>query len=187
MKVNNLIVSMLLIVGFGVGAISLYTSSLSGVMTKMGLYGGDFSQALNFNQLARDLGPMQSGVKCNTWEIAKHIPDYLFSTGMDRVNLTSELGNERIVCGVRLVQDGNIERGVYTIIKGMHYLRTHYSELRMLVESDRANCKSNVDLKFDRWIESYLNATQGRIHDIVYDLYKQVEVARASVDELCTN
>lgn len=46
---------MLLFVGSSVGLMSLYAASLSGVMGKMGLYGGEFSNSIKFNELSRRL------------------------------------------------------------------------------------------------------------------------------------
>lgn len=187
MKVNRWFIALLILMGMGVGAISLYTASLSGVMGKMGLVGGDFSQSIDSNELARQLMSQNQDYNCNLWQVTKRVPLYLFSKGVDRVRIGGELGGERIVCGVKLVKEGNIERGVYTIIKGLYYLKTHYIETRILVEQDNANCNLLTEPVYERWVESYLNSTEGRVHEVVLDIYNQVENARGRVEELCTN
>lgn len=185
MKVNNWVVLFLVMIGVTVGAISIYMASLSGVMGKMGLVGGDFSQSIKVNELARQVMFQTEPIDCSTWAVVKDVPNYLFSRGIQRVILSGSLGGERIICGVKLVQGGNTERGVYTIIKGLHYLRSHYTEMGVLAREDRAQCGLLTNPEYERWVEGYLLATEGRVHEVVLDIYKQVEGARAGVSELC--
>ena len=185
MKVNNWLVFALLLVGLLVGAMSLYMASLSGVMGKMGLVGGDFSQSIKINELARQTRSLPQGINCGTWNVIKDVPSYLLSTGDKRVQLAGKLGGVRIICGIKLVQSANVERGVYTIIKGLYYLKTHYSEMRTLVEADHNKCNLLTDPTNERFVEGDLMATEGRVHEVVLSVYKQVEGARARVDELC--
>lgn len=185
MKVNNWLIVPLVMIGIAVGSISLYMASLSGVMGKMGLVGGDFSQSIKVNELARQLMFGDNSTDCSMWNVARNVPSYLFSKGKARVELSGSLGGERIICGVKLVQAGNVERGVYTIIKGLHYLRSHYSEMKILIQKDSAQCQMLATPSYERWVEAYLVSTEGRVHEVVFDVYKQVENARAQVEELC--
>jgi hypothetical protein len=184
---KNWLVYLLVLGGFLVGAMSLYMASLSGVRTKMGLVGGDFRQAIDRNELARQLRGRDEVVDCGIWQVAKQVPSYLLARGENRVILGGALGGERVTCGIRLVQSGNVERGVYTLIKGMYYLDSQYREMRPLVEADRTQCQLLTKTEYESWVQGYLRATQGRAHDIVYDLYKQVETVRARVEELCVD
>ena len=186
-KLNYLLVWLLVLVGFVVGGMSLYMASLSGVMAKMGLVGGDFRQAIDRNELARQLRGRNEEVDCGIWQVAKQVPSYLLARGEKRVTLGGELGGERVICGIRLVQSGNVERGVYTLIKGLYYLDSQYRDMRPLVEQDRAKCQLLTKTEYESWVQGYLLATQGRAHDIVYDLYKRIEGARARVEELCVD
>lgn len=185
MKVNTWLIILLVFLGISVGAISLYTASFSGVMAKMGLVGGDFSQAIDTNELARQLKFQNEDIDCSILQVGKKVPIYLISKGVERVKLSGELGGERIICGVKLVQSGNIERGVYTIIKGLFYLKSHYSEIKILVQNDNSQCQLLTSPKYERWVESYLFSTEGRIHEVVLDIYGQVQSSRAHVEELC--
>jgi hypothetical protein len=185
MKVNNWLILLLVIVGLGVGMTSLYMASLSGVMSKMGLVGGDFSQAIKVNQLVRQTMPLKESVKCDMWSVVHHIPSYLLSKGEERMKLSDLLGGERIVCGARLVKSGNVERGVYTIIKGLYYLKTHYLEMKILVQKDKSNCHVLANTNYENWVEAFLSASEGRVHEIVLDVYNQVQITRAGVEELC--
>jgi hypothetical protein len=187
MKVNYFLVALLVLVGVGVGLMSLYMASLSGIMAKMGLVGGDFSQAVNTAKLEQQISKHPSMTDCRVITVAKHVPKYLFSKGVERVVLSGVLGGERIVCGVGHVQKKNVERGVYTIVKGLYYLRTHYSEMRILVERDIAQCTLLSSPDYERWVESYLTSTEGRINEVVLDTYRQVESERSRVEELCTD
>ncbi|MEI8232285.1 MAG: hypothetical protein WCG44_00935 [bacterium] len=185
MKVNNWLVYLLLFVGISVGGMSLYMASLSGVMTKMGLVGGDFGQSIDTNELARQMRSQDEILDCGTMNVAKAIPNYLFSKGENKIKLAGELGKERVICGVRLVQAKNVERGVYTLIKGLYYLKTYYTEMRILIESDRNQCQMFGDPTYERWVEGYLMATEGRVHEVVLSVYSEVERSRARVAELC--
>lgn len=175
----------LVLVGVGVGIVSLYMAALSGVMGKMGLIGGDLSQSIKVNELARQLMFQKENIDCSMLNVVKGIPSYMVSSGEERVRLSGELGGERIICGVKLVQNENIERGVYTIVKGLYYLKSHYGQMRLLVQADHDQCRMLTNPEYERWVEGYLMATEGRVHDIVFDLYKQVERERAGVEELC--
>lgn len=184
---KNWLTIILILTGVGIGMVSLYMASLSGVMRKMGLVGGDFSQSVDINELARRMMFQKKNTECGIWQNATHVPRYLFSKGEERVRYAGELGGERIICGVRLVQRGNVERGVYTIVKGLYYLRSHYGEMRNLIQNNRDKCSLLQSPDYGRWVEGYLNATEGRVHELVLDVYKQVESERARVDELCSD
>jgi hypothetical protein len=184
---NNWLVALLVLIGLTVGGMSLYMASLSGVMAKMGLVGGDFRQAIDRNELARQLRGRDEVVDCGIWQVAKQVPSYLIAKGENRVNLGGKLGEERVICGIRLVQSGNVERGVYTLIKGLYYLDSQYREMRPLVERDSTKCQLLTKTEYESWVQGYLQATQGRVHDIVYDLYKRVERERSRVEELCVD
>lgn len=187
MKVNNLLVAMLLFVGISVGAISLYSASLSGVMAKMGLYGGEFSNSIKYNELSRRLRYEREDPDCSMWSVTKDIPAYFLADGEQKIKLAGVLGNARVECGVRHVQEGNVQRGVYAIIKGLYYLKNDYNWLRSLVQQDRIKCNLLDSPEYASWVENYLLSTDGRVHEVVYDLYKQVEEERNGVEELCTN
>lgn len=184
MKVNNWLVFLLVSIGLIVGLVSLYMASLTGVMGKMGLVGGDFVQDIDKNELARKLRDSDE-INCGTWQIAKSIPEFLFASGEQKIILAGELGKERVYCGINLVQKDNVERGVYSIIKGLYYLKGQYAEILRLVRVDKSKCRLLIKTDYDALIHGYLAATKGRVHDIVFDLYKQVEIERAGVDELC--
>lgn len=186
MKINKWVVAFLMAVGLSVGAASLYMASFAGVMGKMGLVSGNFDKDINQNQLARVIREIE-GSDCTMWASVKSVPGYLLAKKEMRVNLARELGEQRIGCGIRLVQSGNIERGVYSIVKGLYYLRGQYSEMRMMVEQDRGRCSLLPKATYEEWLQGYLGATQGRVHEVVFDLYKQVEVERAGVEELCSD
>lgn len=185
MKANSWLTIALLLVGILVGALSLYTASLSGVMGKMGMVGGDFGQAIDHNELARQMRSLGREADCQIWKVAQGVPAYLVSQGEERIVLAGQMGGERIVCGVKYVQSGNVERGVYSLIKGLYYLKNHYTEMRVLIEGDREQCQLIGDPDYEQYVEGYLAASEGRVYDVVLELYKQVEGARARVEELC--
>lgn len=172
-------------IGLAVGVISLYFSSLSGVMNKMGLVGGGLVQSVNLNELARRMRGVTYADDCGFWTVTKKVPGYLGMRGEERVRLAGELGRERIGCGIRYVQNQNVERGVYTIVKGLYYLKNQYGELRGMVENNRDDCALLGSVEYGDWVEGYLMATEGRAHQVVLEVYKEVERERAGVEELC--
>lgn len=185
MKINYLLVVPLILIGISVFGVSLYMASLSGVMSKMGLVGGDFRQAVHTEELEKQVSNIAEATDCSIAAVVQKIPRYLSSRGVERVLLSGDLGGERIICGIGHVRQGNVERGVYTIVKGMYYLKTHYSEMRTLIEQNHANCSLLMTPDYSRWVEAYLGSTEGRIHEVVLNVYKQVESARGHAEELC--
>ena len=163
-------VMLLLAVGVMVGGMSLYMASLTGVMNKMGLVGGDFRQAVNENELARQLMLRRSSVNCSLWEVVEPIPQYLLAKGVARVKLGEQLGEERIVCGIRHVQFGSVEQGVYTMMKGLYYLKNEYNEMKGLVRTNNAMCDLLPEPTYEGWVEAYLFSTEGRVHDVVLNM-----------------
>ncbi|MFH1244671.1 MAG: hypothetical protein V1487_03855 [bacterium] len=184
---KNWMVLILVVVGVGVGMVSLYMASISGVMTKMGLVGGDLRQSIDVNEMTRQLRSMEEQPNCGVVAVSKNIPYYLSLRGEGRVSLAGELGRERISCGIKYVQSGNIERGVYTLVKGLYYLKNQYSELRKMVEVEKTKCNLLSDSKYESWVEGYLLSTVGQARQVVLEVYKQVERERARVEELCTD
>ena len=106
---KNWLVFGLLCFGVAVGAISLYMSSLSGVMAKMGLVGGHFEQSIDTNQLARLFVEQNDDVNCSLWQVTKRVQAYLLAQGEDKVVQGRELGGVRVIAG-STVQNRNTER-----------------------------------------------------------------------------
>ena len=181
---KNWLAVILVFLGILVGVISLYTASLAGVMGKMGLVGGDFSQEVDVNELARYLRE-EEVPDCRPKTTMGKIPQYLLSRGQERLILSGELGSQRIICGVIYTQNQNVERGTYTVVKGLYYLKNYYGDLRRMVQTDESKCGLMMPSKYEGYVEGYLNATRGRVNEVVYEVYKQVEDMRAGVDELC--
>lgn len=184
-SLHNWLIVLLVFIGCSIGLISLYMASLTGVMNKMGLVGGDFRQAVDQNELARQLRGRDDSLDCSGWAVTRKVPQYLFLGGERRVELALVLGGERIICGMRYIHNGNVERGVYTLIKGLYYLKSHYHEMQTLVRSDSSACRLLGEPTYESWVQAYLLSVQGRIYDVVLNVYHQVEMERAGVSELC--
>ncbi len=180
-------IALLLMMGIGVGVVSLYMASLTGVMAKMGLVGGDIAQSIDTNELARRTRGMESQYRCDIWAVTRAIPNYWRLRGEGRVEAAKELGQERIECGIRYVRAGNFERGIYTMVKGLHYLRNRHGELRVSVAQASSKCGLVGAPIYEGWVEAYLTSAEGNAQRVVLDIYKQVEVERAGVEELCTD
>ncbi len=183
--INGLLVGFLVVSGFLVGFVSLYFSSLSGVMSRLGFVGGDLTREVRVNDLVRGLRDIPNKPSCDFWGAITPVPSYLFASGERRVLLGFSLGYERVVCGAHYIISGNAERGVYTILKGIYYLRSSYLELGKSIPQSPALCTLREGDMVDPWVAAYLFASRGTAHDVIYNAWREVSEDRAHVAELC--
>ncbi|HBD02464.1 MAG: hypothetical protein UX38_C0001G0109 [Microgenomates group bacterium GW2011_GWC1_46_16] len=179
------LVAGLVAMGVSIFVISLYLASITGVMQKMGLVGGDVSRAVKQEVLVEVVAEAGGIPQCDYWEAVKMIPQYLTTSPSRRIKLGLQMGEVRIACGVVYSLQGNVERGVYTLIKGLYYERTNTQELLKLVESDKQNC---VLFSADRnygYVEAFIEASEGNARIAVENLYREVGEVRGSVAERC--
>jgi hypothetical protein len=184
-KSGKLMQILLLVIGGGIGVVSLYTASMAGVMAKMGLLGADAGRMIDVNELARRTRGMKQEYRCDFGSVVSLIPRYWGARGDGRLAIMQKLGEQRIECGINYVKNGNAERGVYTMVKGLYYLKNRYLALRGAVEKERANCELARDHHYEAWVEAYLGASTGNAEQVVLKIYKQVEEERSRVEELC--
>ena len=176
---------LLVLVGVGIGVVSLYTASMAGIMAKMGLVGADASRMIDTNELARRTRGVETKYSCDMWSVASKIPAYWGAGGSEKIEKMKEMGETRIECGISYIKAGNVERGVYTMVKGLYYLKNRYLLLRDWVEQDRRACSLNGEHQYESWVEAFLGASQGSAQQVVMKIYKEVEEERARVEEIC--
>jgi hypothetical protein len=182
---ERLFIFFLLFFGVTVGLVSLYFSSLSGLMGKLGLVGGDLNQAVHTNDFVRNVYEVGTTPQCAWWDSVKAVPQYLFSPADSRVELGLVLAQRRTECGVVYILDGNIERGIYTLLKGLYYERANHLELLRLVEKDTSYCTLFDDHRSYGYIEAYLQSSEGNARDSIAPVFAEVEGLRQSVSERC--
>ncbi len=183
--INGLLVGFLVFSGFLVGFVSLYFSSLSGVMNRLGFVGGDLTREVRVNDLVRGLRDIPDKPSCDFWGAIAPVPSYLFARGEQRIVLGFTLGYDRVVCGTHYIISGNAERGIYTILKGIYYLRSSYLELGKSIPQSPALCMLRGGDTVDPWVAAYLSASRGTAHDVIYNAWREVFEDRAHVAELC--
>lgn len=183
---KRLLILALVLFGVGVGLTSLYFSSLSGLMGKLGLVGGDLSRAVRVNDLVRNVYEVGSPPECSYWESIKSVPRYLFmSKNGERVSLGLELGERRVGCGINYILDSNYERGIYTIVKGLYYERASHLLMLELVGQSKSNCDLFTPDRNYGFIEAYINSSEGNAERAVSGIYGAVVGLRESVAERC--
>lgn len=176
---------LLVLLGAGIGVVSLYTASMAGIMTKMGLVGADAGRMIEVNELARRTRGIESRYVCDIWSVGNKIPHYWSSKGLEKLDLMRQMGEQRIECAITFIKEGNADRGIYTMVKGLYYLKNRYWELRPRVEQDRSLCSLAKAQQYEAWVEGYLGASEGSAREVVGKIYKEVEEERARVEELC--
>lgn len=183
-KINIFLTFVLLLVGFGVFLFSLYVASVSGLMNKIGLIGGDLRQSVDTNKLYRGMQEYGGVTACRWWDTTKLIPIYLFKDKDERVELGRELGKERRNCAYNYLLAGNTERGVYTLLKGLKYERANLEVLLKIVEVDKAKCLIEEVLNYGD-IEAYLEAADGSAGIVIQKEYDEIGNMRNRLDEMC--
>ena len=184
--INWILIFGLLILGTGVFLVSLYFASIAGLRNKLGLVGGDLRTAVHPNELSR--GAYEAGgiPTCDFKAAVVPIPQYLVARPEERVQLGLRLGELRIKCGIAYILQGNVDRGVFTLIKGMYYERANSQETLELVEHDRQQCAKLFDAERDYgYVEAFLEASEGNSRSVVESIYSEVRDVRGRVAERC--
>lgn len=176
---------LLLLFGITVGMVSLYFSSILGLMGKLGLVGGDLNQAVRRNDLARAVYEVGVAPQCDPWATVAGVPKYLLAKPVERINLGLQLGKRRMECGMVYTMSGNVEKGIYTMIKGLYYDRVNHHELLKLVEEDRGNCKLYDSGRDYGYVEAYIESSEGNARESVLSLFHDVALLREKVAERC--
>lgn len=177
--------ALLLFFGITVGVVSLYFSSLAGLMGKLGLVGGDLHQAVHANDLVRNIYEVGTTPSCDWWRSITPVPRYLFSPAKDRIELGLSLASRRIACSVVYTLDGNVERGIYTMIKGLYYERANHLEMLRLVEEDSAYCSLFDPTRSYGYVEAYLGSSEGNARESIWTLFDDTQRLRQKVSERC--
>jgi hypothetical protein len=176
-----------LLVGFGllVGLISLYYSSLSGVMGKLGLLSGDPSTLIDRNELARGMRGIGGTLSCDYWGAVSLAPHYLLTPPAERIQLGAILGYKRMECGVVYGLAGNVERSVYTFLKGLYYLRSSYLAYFELVARDPTICAAYRFPAITPMLATYIASTRGNARSAVEPVVSHIIELQQKVQERC--
>lgn len=186
-KINYGVIGVLLLLGLLVFGFSLYVASLSGLMNRLGLMGGDLRESIDANELYR--GVMEGGgiPECEWWVTTKMIPRYLFTPKEQRVELGLQLGKQRRNCAITYLLAGNTERGVYTLLKGMRYERVNLIELLRQMERGRRSCDPRLTTADLGMVEAFIEASRGNPRDVIYKEYEEIGQIRSRLEERCEN
>lgn len=175
----------MLAVGLVVAVISTYRLSVTGLMNQVGLVGADFGAAINRSKLNRDVAEAKSFFTCNVANRIKGTLEMLLGGDRQQAELAFKLGEARITCGEAMMYEGKAENGTYEIIKGMGYYSKGYQFITERTAADRTVCKGMPDNSMDFRVSGILEATNGKIFEIIWKEWQDVKALRAEAQREC--
>lgn len=182
MNLWKTLIFLLILCGIGVAAVSVYDASLTGVMKKMGLVSGDYSNAYDQGLLAEINDENLQNQKCDFVSAIAHLPEYMMGIGGVKMKLAYDLGNQRILCGYKQLLNKDIERGTYTLLKGMRYIQTGYE----IVEGQNNLCgRENGLFISEPYLVIAIEAASGNARDNLVGASEELSRVMQSVREGC--
>lgn len=171
--------------GLVVAVFSLYKASMDGLMKKVGLVGNDFSVGIMRDKIKQAFGQAQGAIACDLPTRVSGAVKFLLSGDDKQGGLAFRLGTSRVICGARMLANGNGEAGTYEVLKGMGYLKQGYTFVAERVETDERVCTSLPQEPIDETVNEVLEATSGKIFQLIWDDWQKVVDLRKPVDARC--
>lgn len=181
----KMFLSIFLIVGLAIAIYSVYKASVAGTMDKLGLVGADFASSVNREQLADQYVVAKSGIKCGLLNRLSGTIQLLVSADDRQGELSFRLGKNRILCGAEMLSGGIVENGTHEVLKGMGYLQDGYRFVQERAEVDYRVCRFLPEADLEMTVNQILLATEGRVHDLLFDEWAEVRYLREQVDPVC--
>lgn len=173
------------VAGIGIAAVSFYRSSVSGLMTQVGLVGSDFNAAVATDKVDSVVSGIKGTLACDLPTRMKGAITFMLGGDEEQARLAFKLGDSRIKCGAVMLSQGKAEEGTYEIIKGIGYLKQGYSFVSDRVAVDRRVCSGVPGGDVDTTIVGVLDATSGRMYEIIWKDWQEVVEVRKPVAEAC--
>lgn len=130
---------LIVIVGISVAAISLYQASMSGLYMKMGFDGSSYASEVDpkaYREVYTNL--IGSYGECRYSEHISRSLFLSFDTSVDALR-DMRLAEENMLCGVMIVSEGAVKRGVAEIVRAHRYSAK-------AVEAVRSECAEGGDV-----------------------------------------
>lgn len=185
MKLWSLLLGIFLCAGAVIAIISLYNSSVSGTMEKMGLVGSDFSVSVTEEKLDRAYLTTLSNIKCGLASRVSGAIKYMFSRDDQQGEMSFALGEQRIKCGGSMIASGKVEEGTYEVMKGMGYLETGYNFVSERGEIDLGVCRSLLGNTSDETISKLVEGTNGRVKELIVKRWVELDEVREEAERVC--
>lgn len=184
-RINIVLYIALVIIGFLIFFFSLYTASLSGLRSQLGFVGGDLSQSVDINRLYRGVVETESTPICNYWESVAPVPRYIFASGDTRLVIARELSIARVECAIVYTLAGNVERGVYTLLKALRYEIAGLLYIEQQINNEMGDCSLYQPEYPLGLVESYLESVDGAARSIIEREYRETQRLRGKISEMC--
>lgn len=164
---------------------SLYSASLAGLRRQLGVVGGDVAVQVDVASFYRGLLEFGQWPRCEYWKSTITIPRYLMAEPEEKLALSRDLSTARLACAATYTLNGNAERGVYTLLKGMRYEQVALMTVEQRARIDKRICDQYQTSAGYGIVEAYLGATTGRVYGVIEREYSEVQRLIAVVTELC--
>jgi len=185
MKGTWILPLLLLFLGFGIGAVSLYEASVAGFMKQMGLVGADFEVTMvkeRIEGMRQEIGE-DSG--CDLLSKGIDSVKYVLSKEPEKIQMAFELGEQRMECGVRMLADERVSEGTYEIVKGMGYIARGYQLIGENTESQPGGCGLLSGEEKNLFVNRILTTTTGKVYEIISAKWRETEEQGKVVRERC--
>lgn len=186
-KFNWWLVSGLLVVGMAIFFLSLYTASLAGLRRQLGLVGGDLRLSVDVPRLYRGIIEVGTVPQCAYWQSIVPVPRYIFAKEGEKLELGKVLAYRRIECAIDYTLSGNIERGVYTLLKAIRYQQAGLLLLEKGIANDKKMCNLYQSNSAFGYIEAYLEASTGSVRGTIEREYAELQRLAGQVVEMCAD
>ncbi|MFH2019285.1 MAG: hypothetical protein ABII80_01595 [bacterium] len=175
----------LLLMGVGIGMVSLYEASVAGFMRQMGLVGADFRTTVVKEKIEGLARGMETEAKCDLVSKVKGSIEYMAGSPKRRESLAFVLGKERLKCGVRMLANEKVNEGTYEIVKGIGYASQGYELLREQVKTQPEKCEEIPGDEFEKTVNEVLAATTGKIFQVLDFEWQKTLEKRSLLQESC--
>ena len=172
-------------IGVGVAVVSTYKMSVSGLMEQVGLVQADFGASVSSEKLSGVVYETKSLFACNLAARVKGSMEFILGGDRQQAELAFKLGESRIICGAAMMYEGKVEEGTYEVIKGMGYMNKGYDFVIERAELDRTVCKGIPGESLDQKISEILDATTGRVYEIIWSEWQNVRAKRVEAQQKC--
>lgn len=176
---------MFLFVGLIIAFLSLYKASINGLLKNVGLVGSDFSTEVVHDELRKAVLLTKGKFSCDLPTRMKGTISFMLASDQEQGQLAFRLGEGRMVCGATLLSQGDVEVGTYEILKGIGYLKQGYSFVSERMDIDRRVCDGLPGAEAAETMSRILEATSGKVFEILSDEWHELERVREPVESAC--
>lgn len=177
----KILVAIMVLVGLLVGFLSVYHASFVGLFSQIGVDKIE-EESIDKEELEKLMKKSRVELGCGVFNYFEDYVGYRRKIGDEKARLGFEIGERRIYCGLEEIIEGRERWGSYMVIKGLGYLEKSsgiFGKERVLLEEGM--CLKENELAVEQaessmyFLEGFLDATEGQLHDFVRGMYVQLK------------